>query len=80
MRITKTTAVAKTTGRRSVKKAFAKQDVEAQAVDALSQERIQDIIRLKAYELYAARGYSLGNDLEDWLNAERIVLSRPSSD
>lgn len=27
----------------------------------------------RAYELYAARGYEDGHDLEDWLTAEREV-------
>jgi len=28
-------------------------------------------IRQRAYEIYQARGYSNGNELEDWLEAER---------
>jgi hypothetical protein len=28
-------------------------------------------IRQRAYEIYQARGYSTGNELEDWLEAER---------
>ena len=27
----------------------------------------------KAYQLYVARGYANGHDVEDWLKAERIV-------
>ena len=30
-------------------------------------------IRQRAYEIYQARGYSTGNELEDWLEAERQV-------
>jgi hypothetical protein len=30
-----------------------------------------EIIRLRAYELFLARGATHGNDLGDWLNAER---------
>lgn len=30
-------------------------------------------VRMKAYELYEKRGYSHGDDLEDWLKAEQIV-------
>ena len=29
-----------------------------------------------AYELFARRGFVHGHDLEDWLEAERIVRSR----
>jgi len=37
---------------------------------------IQDAIRFKAYELYLERNGAHGNDIEDWLTAERIVLKR----
>lgn len=30
-------------------------------------------VRMKAYELYEKRGYTHGKDLDDWLEAERIV-------
>ena len=33
-------------------------------------------IRRRAYELYAQRGYTPGHENEDWLVAEREVLSR----
>lgn len=33
-------------------------------------------IQKKAYELYEKRGYSHGNDVSDWLEAERIVLRK----
>ena len=29
-----------------------------------------------AYELFKARGCVIGCDLDDWLNAERIILAR----
>jgi uncharacterized protein YqgQ len=34
-----------------------------------------EIVRV-AYELYEKRGMAHGHDLEDWLEAERIVLKR----
>jgi Protein of unknown function (DUF2934) len=37
---------------------------------------VQEEIRVRAYELYAQRGYSSGNPTEDWLVAEREVLQR----
>ena len=39
-------------------------------------QEIQDAIRLKAYELYVERGYVMGNDVEDWLTAESIILNK----
>ncbi|PYV81102.1 MAG: hypothetical protein DMG93_16600 [Acidobacteria bacterium] len=33
-------------------------------------------MRTRAYELYAERGYANGNADDDWLRAEREVLSR----
>ena len=33
-------------------------------------------ITTRAYELYAARGYRTGCALEDWVDAEREILSR----
>ena len=39
---------------------------------ASSPERHTQIAR-RAYELYAARGYEHGHDLEDWIEAERDI-------
>ena len=35
-------------------------------------------IRLRAYEIYEQRGCTPGQDEEDWLAAEREILSRQS--
>jgi len=35
----------------------------------------RDRVASRAYELYMARGGSDGNDMEDWLTAEREVSS-----
>lgn len=40
-----------------------------------SSETLKEEIRKKAYELYEKRGRTEGNDLEDWLEAERLVRS-----
>ncbi|MDD5617854.1 MAG: DUF2934 domain-containing protein [Candidatus Omnitrophica bacterium] len=40
-----------------------------------SPQSIEEKIRNKAYELFEKRGYSHGNDLADWLEAEKIVKS-----
>jgi len=37
---------------------------------------LYDEIAEVAYELFEAKGCVVGCDLDDWLNAERIVLSR----
>jgi len=37
---------------------------------------LESAIRLRAYELYAQRGYIEGFEKEDWLTAEREVLAR----
>lgn len=36
----------------------------------------QMLIAKRAYELYSERGYRHGYALEDWLDAEREILSR----
>ncbi len=41
-----------------------------------SSVELESEIRRRAYELYANRGYSDGLHEEDWLEAERQVLSR----
>ncbi len=37
---------------------------------------LHDEIAAVAYELYEARGCIAGRDLDDWLDAEQIVLAR----
>ena len=39
----------------------------------VSREEFMQLVQQKAYELYEKRGCKQGNDLEDWLNAERLV-------
>jgi hypothetical protein len=46
---------------------------------AVNQTSIQDEIAKKAYELYEKRGGQDGNDLQDWLEAERLVLSEAAA-
>ena len=48
---------------------------EARKGDELLRQRIAE----KAYELYHKRGESHGQDLDDWLEAERLVLSEIGS-
>ena len=42
----------------------------------LSPRELNLLIQKTAYELYARRGYIHGRDWGDWLEAERIVLSK----
>lgn len=37
---------------------------------------LRDHISVRAYALYEERGYRHGCDLQDWLDAEREILSR----
>jgi hypothetical protein len=37
---------------------------------------LHDNIATRAYALYEQRGYRLGRDLQDWLDAEREILGR----
>ncbi len=39
---------------------------------------IRQQIEKKAYELFEQRGYSNGNDVQDWLDAEQIVAQKLS--
>jgi hypothetical protein len=36
----------------------------------------QDSIRERAFNIYESRGSEPGNDLQDWLHAERQILER----
>jgi len=44
-----------------------------------SLELTEDIIRIRAYELFEQRGYEHGHDVEDWLTAEAEVLGKKPS-
>ncbi len=37
---------------------------------------VEDEIRRRAYEIYAERGYTPGDEHEDWLVAEREIRAR----
>lgn len=45
-----------------------------------SQDQISSEISQLAYQMYVDRGYQSGNDMDDWLKAERIVKSRYNLD
>jgi hypothetical protein len=48
----------------------------AKSVPAVKLTPTRDDIARRAYELYLARGKSVGHDLEDWTQAERELLGK----
>ena len=42
----------------------------------MSTVNVEEEIRVRAYQLYEERGYTPGHENEDWLVAEREILSR----
>lgn len=46
--------------------------------DIGSQELTEEIIRLRAYQLFEKRGYEHGHDMEDWLEAEAEIVGKRS--
>jgi hypothetical protein len=40
----------------------------------LKDERVRDMIRARAYEIFEERGRTHGHDLDDWLQAENEIL------
>ena len=45
---------------------------------SIPQDQLTDLIRKKAYELYEKRGKKSGQDMNNWLEAERIVKQKVS--
>ena len=43
-----------------------------------SLELTEEIIRMRAYQLFEQRGCQHGSDLEDWLQAEAQVMGKKS--
>jgi hypothetical protein len=43
---------------------------------SLQSPALESEIRVRAYEIYAQRGYTNGREAEDWFEAEREVLAR----
>lgn len=40
------------------------------------EEKLNDMIQKKAYEIYEKRGKEHGKDLDDWIEAESIVKGK----
>ncbi|MCX5716348.1 MAG: DUF2934 domain-containing protein [Candidatus Omnitrophica bacterium] len=45
-----------------------------------SQDQLNSEVTQLAYQMYVDRGYQSGNDMDDWLKAERIVKARYNLD
>ena len=51
-------------------------DVSAAKPDEDFLELTKNMIRTRAYQFYAGRGYQDGHDLEDWLRAEGEIIGK----
>ena len=47
--------------------------------DIGSQELTEEIIRMRAYQLFEQRGCRHGSDLDDWLQAEAEVMGKKTA-
>ena len=43
---------------------------------SVPQDQLTDMIRKKAYELYEKRGKKQGRDMDNWLEAERVIKQK----
>jgi len=43
---------------------------------SVPQDQLTDMIRKKAYELYEKRGKKQGRDMDNWLEAERMIKQK----
>ncbi|HEX5435827.1 MAG TPA: DUF2934 domain-containing protein [Gemmatimonadaceae bacterium] len=61
---------------RATRKQAASMQQREEEVPIVAQPRVDDEIRVRAYEIYLERGAGHGRDLEDWLQAERECQQR----
>ena len=52
--------------------------ISSKSSKTLGVEEVYQLVSLKAYELFEKRGWQHGHDLEDWLEAERLVTQELS--
>ena len=50
--------------------------MKSQSKESVDVSKLQKLIEQKAYELYAQRGLTHGNDWSDWFEAEKIIRSK----
>ena len=43
---------------------------------SIPQDQLTDMIRKKAYDLYEKRGKKQGHDMDNWLEAERMIKQK----
>jgi len=43
---------------------------------SIPQDQLTDMIRKKAYELYEKKGKKQGRDMDNWLEAERMIKQK----
>ena len=65
---------ASTVKRTTVKPLASQNRIDVSAPQKISKaEDSNQKVAEKAYQLFVARGYKNGHDLEDWIEAERII-------
>ncbi len=52
---------------------YAKTSSGAKNTKFVSMEKLQEMVRVKAYEIYRTRGNQPGDSLSDWVKAEKLV-------
>lgn len=60
---------------KSKKPETALQEIVNQQVQRREESIVQDVVARRAYFLYLNRGREDGHDIDDWLTAERELLS-----
>jgi hypothetical protein len=61
---------------RSAKQSRKAQSSQSEPTMPLPSDELYFLIAKRAHELYSERGYRQGYALDDWLEAEREILSR----
>lgn len=54
---------------------MSKQDLDERREELIRDERVRQMIRVRAYEIYQMRGPQPGGQAQDWFQAENEVLS-----
>ena len=78
-RTKKTTATTEAKETQAPVKASVSKEVAKIATVTTRTVNLQEAIRQRAYEYFEQRGYQHGADFEDWIRAEKEVLSRFSA-
>ncbi|MDP8299110.1 MAG: DUF2934 domain-containing protein [Candidatus Tantalella remota] len=68
--------IKKFTKKATAKKATTTAKTKKRTTKKTSKDDLFSLIEKKAYEFYQERGYNHGEDQNDWLEAEKIVLKK----